>query len=347
MKVSFRQGIIRCKMVPSSGGPSSTPTLLFLQANSNGSSVDLIASQQEPTVVNFSHYSVNYLAEETKSITSAWGGGVEVIPGAAKDINNSPMTSSGVQYLYWDIDLGTGALRRGWTDKGLILSNIEPVNPLDDQHWYDLATNRMRVWRQIGATGHWLDKIRVFAGVYTATGTIVPFLPSITGSQIGINGDFNTGHLMIGSNGKPLRQADGTFVTTESELIVQQTSGQNIKFDSAVVFAQAGEELPKFSLVYFRNDRRLGMASHLNANCFISGMVVEDLNENEVGQVITNGAIRNEQWAWPDSAINKPLFCSAAGHLTTTPPSVGISQQVGFVYDVDSIYLNLFPPVRL
>lgn len=346
MKVSFRQGIVRCKMVPSSGGPSSTPTLLFIQPSGNGSTIDLIASTQEPTIISFAHYGVNYLAEETRNITAAWGGGVEVIPGASKDINNGALSVNGVQYLYWDIDLGTGAMRRGWTDKGLIVSPIEPVNPLDDQHWFDLTNMRMRVWRQAGS-GHWIDKIRVFAGIYTSSGTIQSFVPTITGGQIGVNGEFFAGNLLLGANGKPLRQSDGTFATTETELIVQQTSGQTVKFDSAVVYGQAGEELPKFSLVFFQSDRRLGMASPLKTNCFISGMVLEDLNENEVGQVVTNGAIRNEQWAWPNTSINKPLFCSAAGHLTLTPPQVGISQQVGFVYDTDSIYLNLFPPVRL
>jgi hypothetical protein len=79
----------------------------------------------------------------------------------------------------------------------------------------------------------------------------------------------------------------------------------------------------------------------------VSGIVVEDLYENEVGQVITNGAIRNEQWNFPPTAINKPLFCSSTGQLTLTPPSVGVIQQVGIVYDIDAIYLNIFSPVRL
>lgn len=347
MKISFRQGIVRCKMAPSSGGPTSSPTLLFIQPSGNGTTIDLFASQQEPTIVSFAHYGANYIADETKNVVSAWGGGVEQVPGAAKDIKNSPLSASGVQYLYWDIDLATGAVRRGWTDKGLIITAVEPVNPLDDQHWFDLSSNRMRVWRQTQSTGHWLDKIRTFAGVYTSSGSIQPFTPSIIGSQVGITGEFSAGNLLLGSNNKPLRQADGTFVTTESDLIVQQTSGQNIKLDSAVVFAQAGEEIPKFSVVHFRADRRLGLASHLNASTFVSGVVVEDLNENTTGQVITSGAIRNDQWNWPESAINKPLFCSASGNITLTPPTVGISQQIGFVYDKDAIYLNLFPPVRL
>jgi hypothetical protein len=335
-------------MVPASGGATSTPTLLFIQPSSKGTTVDLFASQQEPTVVSFAHYGANYLAEESRNVTSAWGGGVEAVIGASKDINNSPLDKFGIQYLYWDIDLSTGAVRRGWTDKALIVSATEPVNAPNDQHWFDLSKNVMKVRRVTGATAHWLDKIRVFAGTYTAQGAIVPFVPTIIGSQVGISkGEYSAGAILLGTNNKPLRQSDGTFATTETDLIVQQTSGQNVKFDSAVVFAQASEEIPKFYLVSFSPDRRIKLGTHLNKNQFIAGIVVDDLNENETGQVITNGAIRNEQWNWPESSFGKPLFCSASGHLTLTPPQVGVSQQVGFVYDKDAIYLNLFPPVRL
>lgn len=346
MKISFRQGIVRCKTTVSSGGPSSSPTLLFIQPSGNGTTVDFFASQQEPTIIAFAHYGANYLIEETKNIPSAWGGGASQILGAAKDINNGPLNSSGTQYLYWDIDLGTGAIRRGWTTTPLIVSATEPVNALEDQHWFDLSRNVMKVRRTDG-DGYWLDKIRVFAGVYSSTGTIVPFTPSVLGTQVDISGAFEAGNILLGANTKPLRQSDGTFATTETQLIVQQTGGQNIKFDAAVVFAQAGEKIPKFSPVVFDENRRLKLASSLNRNHFIAGLTISNLNENETGQLISNGTVRNDQWNWSSTSIGKPVFNSSTGQLTLTPPAVGISQQVGFVYDVDSIYLNILPPVRL
>jgi hypothetical protein len=168
------------------------------------------------------------------------------------------------------------------------------------------------------------------------------------GSQVGIGGNnYYAGNLIFGVNNKPLKQSDGTFVTTESNLIVSNTSGQNVKFDMALVYAQAREEIPKFYLVKFEPDRRIGLAKSSDRNSFVSGLSTQDLHQEEVGQIITNGVVRNEQWNWAPTQINKPLFCGPTGEITLVPPTAGILQQVGFVYDQDSIYFNLYPPVRL
>jgi hypothetical protein len=115
----------------------------------------------------------------------------------------------------------------------------------------------------------------------------------------------------------------------------------------ALVYAQADEEIPKFHLVCFKPSRRMMLASSNTITSFVSGLVVEDLHQEEVGQIVTNGVIRNEQWNWTEDQINKPLFCGTAGELRLNPPNAGFVQQVGYVYDQDSIYLNIFAPVRL
>lgn len=332
MKLNFRQGIVRHQTALT--GPN------WLQKTSlTGASIDLNAGD-EPVVFTTAHYGANYVFEETRTIVGAWGSGV---PGS----NNSSLIANGqTQYLFWDIDLATGAVTRGWTLIPPIISSIEPTNPLADTHWFDLLNTRMRVFRKTGnAPGQWQDKVRLFAAKYDSSANIIPFP---IGSQVGISdGNFGGGNLILGTNNKPLKQSDGTFVTTESDLIIQQTSGQSVKFDMALVFAQASEEIPKFSLVSFQPKRKIGLASSNNTTSFVSGLVVEDLHQEEIGQVITNGVVRNEQWDWLPTQINKPLFCNASGQLRLTPPTVGVVQQVGFVYDQDSIYLNLFPPVRL
>jgi len=343
MKISFRQGIVRCKVSPiSSTGGVQTP--LFLQLGSNGTSIDLIATQQEPAVVTVAHYGANYLIEETKNVTAAWGGGVAVTVGAAKDIVNSPLAVNQTQYLYWDIDLATAVVRKGWTSLAPLITGLEPVNPIEDQHWFDLSTMRMRVWRTNGSSGYWLDKIRIFAAVYDQNAILTPFP---LGSQIGVTGNFFAGNILLGSNNRPLRQADGTFVTSETELIAQQTSGQNIKFDTALVYSQAAEEIPKYSFVRLTPDRKIQLASHLDKTSFVSGLVIEDTYENDVAQIYSNGIIRNEQWNWDPSIINQPIFCGPSGETKLTRPTVGMCQQVGWIYDVDSIFVNIFPPVRL
>lgn len=331
MKVNFRQGIIRYPTNLS--GPS------FLQKTSlSASAVDLVISP-EPVVLTFAHNTANYLLEEVRSITGAWGGG-------AVGTANGPLPLNQACYLYWDVNLATAELTHGWTLIPPIVTSNEPASPEHDTHWFDTQATKMRVYRKPATgEGYWQDKVRLFAAKHESSGLITP-MP--IGSQVGIkDGNWSTGNIILGANNKPLKQSDGTFVTTESDLIIYQTSGQNVKFDMALVFAQAAEEIPKFFLVTFLPDRRVGLASSTNLNSFVSGIVVEDLYEDDVGQIITNGVVRNEQWNWTPEQINKPLFCGPSGQISLTPARVGVVQQVGFVYDQDSIYLNLFPPIRL
>ena len=333
MIITFRQGIIRYNTTVSA--PQ------FVQKSSlTGAAVDLIVSP-EPVVFTFAHYSSNYLFEETSSMPGAWG------TGAVGSVNG-PMTEIGqTQYLFWDVNLASGELTRGWTLIPPLSGSSAPPNPVHDTHWFDTSTMRMRVFRKPNPNeqGYWQDKIRLFAATYASSGAVNP-MP--IGSQVGVSGgNFNTGNIILGINNKPLRQADGSFVTTETDLIIYQTSGQNIKFDMALVFAQATEEIAKFHLVSFSPDRRISLASNSNMTNFVSGIVTEDLYQDDVGQVITNGVVRNEQWNWTSSQINKPLFCGPSGQVTLSPPVFGVVQQIGFVYDQDSIYLNLFAPVRL
>ena len=332
MKIDFRQGIVRTST--SISAPS------FLQKTSlSGNSVDLVISP-EPTIIAFAHYGQNYLFEETRSIVGAWGSDV------AGSING-PLAAGQTHYLFWDVNLATGELTRGWTLVSPVVSTTEPSNPEVDTHWFDLTNTVMKVFKKPNPSnpGYWQDKVRLFAGVFHASANVVA---NSIGSQVGITGgDYSAGNIILGSNNKPLRQSDGTFVTTESDLIIYQTSGQNVKFDMALVYAQASEEIPKFHLVTFKPDRKIGLATSTSYTEFVSGIVVEDLYQDEVGQIITNGVVRNEQWAWPADKINKPLFCGQTGQVTLQPPVVGTVQQVGFVYDATSIYMNLFPPIRL
>lgn len=346
MKIPFRHGIIE-KPAPLSGPP-------FLKPSApDNTGVDLRADYDEPVRFTIAHYSANYLFEIANNVSRAWGNDPTV--GSI----NGPMDATGAtQYLFWDINLATGALGYGWTAVPPIISGTQPTNPLPDTHWFDTVNKVMKVFKKPNpaASGVWLDKVRLFAGEYTSTGQVVSYP---IGSQVGITGVggqvWDAGNLILGVNNKPLKQADGTFVTTVSNLIINQTSAQNVQFDMALVFAQAaprpdslgGLTIPKFHLVSFLPNRKMCLASSGDLNLFVSGVVTEDVNANEVSQVITNGMVRNEQWSWPDSTINKPLFCGLTGELTLSPPVAGVVQQVGFVHDKDSVYINLFPPIRL
>ena len=330
MNLQFRQGIVRHQS--SLNGPA------WLQKTSlAGTSIDLRADQ-EPTIVTFAHAGSNYLIEETSTVIGAWGG-------ASVGSSNGPLPAGQTVYLYWDIDLGSGALTRGWTNIPWIFTTAEPLYPVNDLHWFDLNRNTMRVYRKRGnAPGYWQDRIRVFAGTYFNNSVLVP---NSTGSQVGLTVPCAAGNLMLGTNNVPLKQSDGTFVTSTSNLIINKTSGQNVQFDAALVFAQAVEEIPAFYLVKYLAGKTVGLASSNDMHLSVAGISIDALYEQEVGQVISNGRVRNDQWEFTFDQIGKPIFCGPSGQLMLTPPPVGVVQQVGTVYDIDEVFINILSPIRL
>lgn len=333
MQLSFRQGIIRYQV------PQSGPTLLQRTAGSQ-TSVDLLVVPNEPVLITFAHYTANYTATENNTVIGAWGSG-------AIGSTNGPLPMNQTEYLFWDIDLATGALTRGWTLYPPLYTSTKPTNPQNGQMWFDNINTVWWVYTQHGnAPGVWQNKIRVFAGVYQSNGILVP-MP--LGSQVhpAINGHFDAGNIILGTNNSPLKNSDGTFVTTATKLIVQETSGQNVSFDAALAYGEAAEDIPAFYLVSFRPHKLIGLASNLNYTSFVSGIVTEPLYEEEVGRVVINGIVRSDQWDWPSSSINAPLFCGPSGQVTLTPPPIGVSQQIGVVYDTDAINLNIGQAVRI
>lgn len=317
MKLSFRQGIARFQT-----DVLATPT--FLQKSPGASNfIDLIVSP-DPTVIVFAHKDANYIVEELKTVSHAWG----------------PFSGSGTVYLYWDLNLLTGELTRRSTANPPIYAGTPPSTPPTDQHWFDTSETVMRVWN--GAK--WIEKIRVLAA-YLSSGTIIR--PYQLGSQAGINEECEGGNIVLDAYNKPLRQSDGSFVTSATSLIISNNSAKKVKFETEVLSGMADEPLPKYSLVQMRAGRRIILARHTDYMSRIAGIVLEDLYLNEVGYVVSDGLIRNENWNWPASSVNRPVFCGANGEVTLSPPQSGVVQAAGFIYDRDSIYMNIFAPVVL
>lgn len=317
MQLSFRQGIVRYETEQS-------PQLLSWTTMSHDAiNLNIVDS---PCIVTFAHYDANYLIEESQSVAQAWQG----------------QFPDDTFWLYWDIDLATGALSRGWTAVSPIYTDGTPVNPENDLHWFDLTTNVMRVWN--AARNSWVERIRVFAGEVTNGATVTAYEP---GSQVDIAGSFQSGNIILGANNAPLKQQDGTFLTTATSLIVQNTTAANVQFDTVTIYAVASEDMPALSLVTFLPYKRVALASSNNSTTFVNGIVVETLSEDESGRVICNGVVTSDQFTFDSDDINRPLFCSPTGQVTLTPPTIGTLQVVGYVYSNDSIYLNIQTPVRL
>lgn len=317
MKLPFRQGIVRYQT-----DVSSNP--IFLQRSSGaGNFIDLLVSP-DATIIAFAHRNANYIVEEIRSVTNAWG----------------PINSAQPTYLFWDINLLTGAITRGTTYFSPMYTGTPAPAPAIDQHWYDTSEDVMRVW----SGTKWVEKIRAFAGYVTSAAIIHPHR---IGSQAGIVGDFEGGNIILDAYNKPLRQSDGTFVTSSTDLIISNNSAKKVKFETEVLNGMAAEPIPKFTLVQIRAGRQIVAGRSTDFMSRITGIVTEDLYTNEVGYVISDGLIRNELWNFPAHQVNRPIFCGPNGEVTTAPPQTGVCQICGFVYDVDSVYMDVMPAIIL
>lgn len=328
MKLSYRQGIVRYQTDPS--GQIGT----FLQKSAQDNQfIDLVVSP-DPTIITFAHGTSNYTYEESKTVENAWG----------------PFAPTGeTQYLYWDIDYISGKLARGHTIFPVIIQSGEPLVRRANQHWFDLASNEMRVWDT--NRGTWVVKIRVFAGTYNSSAIIVPE-PYAT-SQVGLNNInpmVKTGHILFDSNSDPIKDRFGKFITSEHTISTQQSNANSssaFQLEGEIKTVTSTGFIPRFSLVSLLPGNKITRASYTNPSRIVNGLVGEDFYDAETGRLITGGLVRNEHWDWPEAKIGKPLFCGLNGELTTTPPASGFCQIVGSVYDKNTVNIQIQIPFIL
>ena len=139
MKLTFRQGIVRYEI-------DSARTPIFLRINHGF--VDLIVNDT-PTIFTIAHFEQDYLFSEPRTALNAWG----------------PFEEGEDYYLYWDVDLLTGELSRGYTTVQPAYLPTAP-HPQVDLHWFDLTNTVMKVW----SGESWVVKLRVFSAFF-ANGT--------------------------------------------------------------------------------------------------------------------------------------------------------------------------------
>ena len=318
MKINFRQGIISSQ-VDGTGQP------LYLVASSTPNAVDLNVSPT-PCAVTFAHGSSDYLQVFSSAVPAAWG----PVP---------PTTS----YLYWDIDLLSAAVSYGLTTLEPVASTVEPLSPPAPLgqavfHWFDMNANTMKIW-----TGtKWRAVVRVFAGVVngsTANITMEPLGQSWKGV---LSVPANTGFIATDIFSNPLRTLAGEFVTTETAVRFRNTvgtSGVLAVLPNAFVPVRAGENIPAMSLVHFRNDGTVGLASGnpaLMPTRIPVGVIQQALGLNEVGSLTQNGEITYDQWDW-SAHIGRPVYCGENGEIVTSRPPGLMAYRVGVVKNAKTI----------
>lgn len=316
MDLQFRQGIVRHQI-------DVAGTATFVRKSGGGGEYIDLVCDNAPLIFTVAHGNNNYLAQFSNTVMNAWG----------------PLIANGqTQYLFWDLSLLDASISFGYSLSAPYHGPNAPVNPASDQHWFDTTNFLMKVWNGT----KWLPKLRVFAATYNSSAILQP---RPIGTQVALNVKCKAGNILKGKNNYPLRDGDGTFVTSESDLVVSHTTGETVRFDAAQNFAQAVEYIPAYRAVSYVQPRKIAIASYLNVDREVNGIVTEDYFPGEVGRVVSHGFVRNADWNFTNLQVNKPVFIGQFGEITLTPPAVGVTQEIGYVYDNDAIYLNIQLPI--
>jgi hypothetical protein len=321
MKVSFRHGIIKYQT-----DLNNNPDFLLRTSDNY---ITLYANST-PTLVTISHGDTDYLIEEPTTVNKAWG----------------PFSAGPTDYwLYWDINISTGLRSFGSTTIQPVVNLTAPTSPLIDQHWYDKSKNVMKVWSGTA----WIEVLRVFAAKLD-NGVIIQPYP--TGSQVGSNTTVTAGSLLFDNNNRPVRKTQldgkGKFLTTESPFHKQFQTISTVKFETTIEYVSAIEHIPAFSLVTYSQNNTIGLASCDPPFKPVVGIIQDELHTGELGIITPHGYVTNLVWNWNLNTYpaNTPLFCGPYGEIVTTPPSNGIIQNIGYIVNSNTIYLEKSNPVH-
>lgn len=318
MRLSFRQGIVRALNV--SGSPS------FLSYNSGANTMDINITSVK-LLVTLAYRDQNYLIEQPVDQTSVWGPFIwNSAWGTQPPVPN--------YYLYWDIRLSDGVVTYGFTPNAPVIASSQPASA-PDKHWWDTTDGLMKVWDGT----FWVEKVRVFAGSFAPNSQTIVHQPF--GTQIGVNEMISAGYVVYGNDERALLNHDGTLVTSETNLLIQQGGYSSpVRLEGLSTTMIAGEALPAFSAVSVTDLGVVSLADHVQSTRAI-GMVTIDTPEGSPVTVVTEGAVFNEQWNW-EFNLGRDLFLGANGTLEQRNNLSGVTQQrIGSIMTAQSILLNI------
>ena len=287
MIINFRQGLARSEQ-----DMTGRPSYLTLQTAGV-----VIRTTNVPTIFTVAHGKKDY--------TITLSNDVVVFP-------RSEFTGVTDTWFYVDVDRTTGAQKFGRTEVSPSFGTSQPINPVEDQHWFDLRTMTMKVFNN--ALNRWTEVIRVFVGRYTPAGVI----PVEFGSQVGVAGQrVKSGAIAYDGLGKALRDSDG-FVTTEDVVFIDGAATHALKLESNVTTANAAMNVAAYHVVRYTNDGRVEPADYDDATNTVIGISVNSAIRGEPVGVVLSGKVYNPHWDW--GRANVTLWISSHGQLTNADP---------------------------
>ena len=323
MKLNFRQGIVRARTTA-----QGTPDFLSLN---QGSGIQINITN--PTLlITLAHKDTNFLIEEVATAINGWG------PFSWSSVWGS-QPSTPIYHLYWDVNLATGEVTRGYTHSAPIVSSTNPLALLKvvGTHWFDLSTNVMKV----SDGTFWVPVCRVFAGTYSPNVQSISHYPF--GTQVGITSDVDehvAGFIVLGNDQKAIRTADGELMTSETDVIIKQGGYSSpISLEALSTDVISSEPIPAFHCVTVTSLGKIGLASSEDNELRAVGIVDEDVPMGSATKIITNGVLFNEQWNW-DLSEGKELYCGSTGELVQKSGST-TGQRIAFIITAQSIMVDL------
>jgi hypothetical protein len=324
-KLNFRQGLVRYQT-----DVSDNPAFLI----QNGSYVDLNVSP-DPTVFTIAHFDQDYLFAENEYVAEAWG----------------PFSVGPNHYLYWDVNLTTGELTRGFTTVAPTYGPTPP-SPLPGYHWFDTTSTVMKVW----SGSNWVEKLRVFAAIVGSGAPSITYPYELGESQVGLDNTPAWAGYPLFDGTTPVqrfrRDRRGVFVHTETPLSSPWTRLTNFKIEATIMQARATEHIPMHYAVSYQGPNKIGLASSgpqssplINSARPAIGIAAEDMYTGEERAFITKGYVSNEQWNWTEPS-GTYIFVGLGGVLTTAPPQYWSIQRIGNIVDSNTIYLNVEQMIR-
>jgi hypothetical protein len=319
MRISFRQGLISFQK-DGTGSPQ------FLLPSTTSGFVALNVAPT-PFMATAAHGSSDYLLTADVAVPAAW-----------------QLTSGVTTYMFIDVDMLTAAISFGTTVLEPVYSTIEPQAPSNDQHWFDLNVNKVKVWS--ATTNRWQEKIRLFVGK-ALNGNSSQLVPAAEGSSAGLNVPGNPGNIMVDSQLRPLRTSAGEFLTSGTAVRIKTTIGSAGVLavpPNAFIPVRAAENIPAMSLVYFSGADTVSLATSnpaLLGQRTPVGVIQQSLAMNDVGAITQSGDVVYDQWDWPDASIGKAVYCDTTGQITTVRPAGLMVYRVGFIKNKNTIVFGI------
>jgi hypothetical protein len=306
MRIPFRHGIIK-------DAPG------FLAANND--TVNLVVPPNSAITLAIADKDTDYLVSEPLSVTSAWAG---------------PFLPATDYWLFWDIDVRSGALTRSFTTLEPVVGATAPATPQTGQMWFDTTTN---THFEYTSTGRWKRVIRVIAAQYNGTFTSVSATsPLFTGTQIGNVDSVNVGAIVFDNAAKPIKRDNDTFFNTESVVRTTNIQSAQLKFGAVLTTGEAQEPVTAYSVVRFTDFNQFALASDYTDVVGLYGLVTQDLATGESDVVTVEGVVSNPLWDWSALEVGSKLYVNSSGQLTPTP--VGTPPSFATVVDETTILVQ-------